>query len=273
LLDERQVAHPDEQQDGKDDEADDDFRQLAPDAQVNIHGGELSTRTGRTKADFIVSPRGNGYHCARMIKALFLIFEPVTAWSRVLEARRSVLFIFATYLLPMLLLVAVTGGFGLTHGGKWQPGIGQYKKFTVGEAVVYETGELLLMLVVIAVCAHLIKLMGETFNGRHTYAQAFTVMIYGLSPMFLARLLDALPSANLWLTWIIGILLTVKILYHGLPIIMRPEPSHALGLYFMSSLLIVAITGLERLAMFLALSGKSQSLSDFVYRLAAKLPF
>ena len=230
-------------------------------------------RALRAKADFIVSPQDNGYHCLRMIKALFLIFDPVTAWVRVLESRRSLRFVFIAYLLPMLLLVAVTGGFGLVKWGKWQSGIGQYKKFTVNEAVVYQTGELLLMLVVIAVCAHLIKLLGETFNGRHTYPQAFTVMIYGLSPMFLARLLDALPSANFWLTWIIGIMLTAKILYHGLPIIMRPEPSHALGLYFMSTILIVAVTGMERLATIMALSGKSQSLENFVYNLAARLPF
>ncbi len=130
-------------------------------------------RALRAKADFIVSPQDNGYHCLRMIKALFLIFDPVTAWVRVLESRRSLRFVFIAYLLPMLLLVAVTGGFGLVKWGKWQSGIGQYKKFTVNEAVVYQTGELLLMLVVIAVCAHLIKLLGETFNGRHTYPQAF----------------------------------------------------------------------------------------------------
>jgi hypothetical protein len=208
-----------------------------------------------------------------MIKALFLIFESAAAWGRVLAARRSVKFIVATYLMPMLVLVAVTGGIGLVKWGKWQAGTGQYKQFTVGEAVVYETAEMLLMLLVIVICAHLIKIMGETFNGRHTYTQSFTVVIYALSPMFLLRMLDVLPSANLWVTWLIGLMLTVHILYHGLPIIMRPEPSHALGLYFMCILIIAATTGLERLGMIATLSGRSQALENFVYNLATRLHF
>ena len=87
------------------------------------------------------------------------------------------------------------------------------------------------------------------------------------------RLLDALPSVNLWVTWIVGIMLTVNILYLGLPIIMRPEPSHALGLYFMCILIIAATTGLERLGMIATLSGRSQALENFVYNLATRLHF
>ncbi len=37
LLDERQVIHADEREHGNDHKADDDFRQFAPDAKVNIH--------------------------------------------------------------------------------------------------------------------------------------------------------------------------------------------------------------------------------------------
>ncbi len=208
-----------------------------------------------------------------MLKALFLIFEPVAAWERVFTARRSVGFTLTFYLLPMLLVVAVTGGYGLVTGGKWQAEIGQFKKFSVNEAVIYQAAEMLLMLVVIAICAHIIRLLGETFNGRHTYTQTFTVVAYGLSPMFLLRLLDALPSANLWLLWVIGMMLVFHVFYFGVPIIMRPEPSHALGLYFMSVLIVAAATGLERLAIYLVLSGRSQPLENFVYNLSVHLPF
>lgn len=208
-----------------------------------------------------------------MLKALFLIFEPVAAWGRIFTARRSVRFILTFYLLPMLLVVAVTGGYGLVTGGKWQAEIGQFKKFSVNEAVIYQAAEMLLMLGVIAICAHILRLLGETFNGRHTYTQTFTVVAYGLSPMFLLRLLDALPSANLWLLWVIGMMLVFHVFYFGVPIIMRPEPSHALGLYFMSVLIVAAATGLERLAIYLVLSGRSQPLENFVYNLSVHLPF
>lgn len=208
-----------------------------------------------------------------MIKALFFIFEPGTTWIRVAEARRGLGIIFATYLLPMLLLVAVAEGAGMVKWGKWQAGIGQVKKFTVGEAVVYETLSTILMIVAIAVCAHLLKMLGETFHGRHDYRQSFTAIIYGLSPLFLVRLLDALPTVNPWLTWAIGIMLVVAVLYHGVPCVMLPDPPHALGLYFMSSIVVVAVTGAERFATFWCISGYSQPLENFIADTAAKLPF
>jgi hypothetical protein len=129
------------------------------------------------------------------------------------------------------------------------------------------------MLAVILAGAHLIKMLGDTFRGRNTYAQAFTVAVYGLSPLFLLRLLDAFPSVNPWLTWGIGIMLTFKVLYHGVPVVMLPDPPHAFGLYFMSSLLLLLVTGLERFVTAWYLSGHFVPLENFVSHVAAKLPF
>jgi len=225
------------------------------------------------KADFIVSAPFNRYDCARMIKALFLIFTPMAAWDRVVQARRGAAFIFVTYLLPMLLIVAAVEGCGLSHWGKSQSVLGIVKKITASEAVVYETAQLLLTLVVIAVCTHLIKMLGDTFRERNTYTQAFTVAVYGLSPVFLLRLLDAFPAINPWVPWFIGIMLTFKILYHGVPMVMMPDPPHAFGLYFMSSLLLAMVTGLERFITAWYLSGHCKTAEAYVSHIAAKLPF
>ena len=181
-----------------------------------------------------------------MIKALFLIFEPEAAWSRVVNARRSLGFVLGCYLLPMVLIVAFVQGWGLVEWGKWQSDIGLIRKFSIAEAVVYCTLQTLWLLLFIAICAHCIKELGGTFNGRHTYTQAFTAVSYGLSPLFLLRLLDVFPAMNPWITWVIGIILCITILYHGIPRVMEPDPPHAFGLYFMSSLLLLMVTGLER---------------------------
>ncbi len=87
---------------------------------------------------------------------------------------------------------------------------------------------------VIALCAHMIKALSETFRGGQTYTQAFKVVIYGLSPVFLFRLLDAAPTINLWVPWVMGMMLCVKILYIGVPRVMQPDPPHAFGLFVMS---------------------------------------
>ncbi len=163
--------------------------------------------------------------------------------------------------------------FGLVKWGRWQPVMGKITKFPVKEALIYETAELLLMAVIILAGAHLIKSLGDTFHVRHTYANTLTVVIYGLSPVFLLRLLDVFPTVNLWLPWAFGIMLTTKVLYTGVPRIMLPDPPDAFGLYLMSTLLLVMVTGLERFITAGCLGGSFKPVENLVSDLAARLPF
>ena len=108
-----------------------------------------------------------------MITALLLIFDPTTAWGRVAHSRRSLLFIVVFYLLPMMAIVGAVEGYGLVEWGRGQSGSNVVQKFTRGEAAVAEAIEMLLMGAIIALCAHLIKALSDTFRGGHTYTQAF----------------------------------------------------------------------------------------------------
>jgi hypothetical protein len=227
----------------------------------------------RVKADFIVSAPANRYQYARMIKALFLIFEPETAWNRVALLRRGIGFTVGLYLLPMMLIVGGAEFFGLIKWGRWQPAIGQVKIFPVREALIYETAELLLIAVIILAGAHFVKALGDTFRVRNTYANTLTVVIYGLSPVFLLRLLDVSPTINLWMPWAIGIMLTIKVLYHGVPRILLPDPPDAFGLYLMSALLLTMITALERFITAGCLGGSFKPVENVISDLAARLPF
>jgi hypothetical protein len=181
-----------------------------------------------------------------MIKALLLIFEPVQTWERIFRAQRSIGWIFWMYFMPMILLVSVVEGFGLCYFGKWQRDIIRLKKFEVGEAVVFEAVQVLIAIMVVWLAAKLLKSLGETFHGRHTLQQTFTVAAYGLSPLFTVRLLDAFPPFSPWVTWPIGILLVISVLYQGIPRVMMPDPPHAFGLYLMSCVLLTVLTGLIR---------------------------
>ena len=210
---------------------------------------------------------------ARMIKALFLIFQSEAAWDRVALSRRGLGSILGWYFLPMMLIVGVAEGFGLVKWGRWQPGMNSIKLFSVREALIYETAELLLMAVIILVSAHIIKALGDTFHVRNNYTQTFTLVICGLSPVFLLRLLDVIPTINLWLPWAFGIMLTAKTLYHGVPRIMLPDPPEAFGLYLMSTLLLAMVTGMERFITIGCLDGTFKPAANLVTALAARLPF
>ena len=135
------------------------------------------------------------------------------------------------------------------------------------------TAQLLVSLCVVFAGASLLKALGETFHGRHTYHQAFTAVAYGLSPFFLLRLLDVVPGINPWVSWAIGILLSAAVLYHGVPRMMAPDPAHAFGLFLMSMLLLALVTGLVRFVTAAFMQGKFPRLQVIVSDLAARLPF
>ena len=199
-----------------------------------------------------------------MIKALLLIFSSPATWQRISETPRKWGVVLASYVLPMILLVCAAEGYGLVHWGKPRGEIAKVAPFPVPFAVGYEVAQLILALAVVFLAARLIKSLGGTFHGRHTFSQTFTVAAYGLSPLFLLRLLDAFPSVSPWLTWLVGIVLCIAVLYSGIPLIMRPDPPHALGLYLMTSMFIFMITGLLRFVTAWYLMGKFGKLDALI---------
>ena len=209
-----------------------------------------------------------------MLKALLLILEPMATWEKIHQARRGMAFILVLYLLPLLLATSAVEGFGLARWGKQRgevPAVSKFKSFSRGEVIIYETAQLALSLVVVFIAANMVKSVGETFHGRHTYTQAFTAVAYGLSPLFLLRLFDAFAFVNPWVTWSIGIVLAIKVLYLGIPRMMEPDPPHAFGLFLMSALLTLAISGMVRFVTWWYLIGRLTKvdavISDLVTRL------
>jgi len=208
-----------------------------------------------------------------MIRAFFLIVNPVATWGRIVRARRGVAFIFLAYVLPLLVLSSAAEGYGLLIWGKWQVPWLRLKKFTLPETVLYESFQFALSVGIIFFGAKLVKSVGETFHGRHTYHQTFTVVAYGLSPVFLLRLLDAFRGVSPWVSWGIGIALAIGVLYHGVPLVMQPDPPQAFGLYVMTSVLLFLITFLARLFTAGYLQGRFTKLEVWASWLAAKMPF
>lgn len=206
-----------------------------------------------------------------MIKALLLIFEPVATWDRISQARRSQSFVLFVYLVPMIILASIAEGYGLYSWGKARD-LGPRKFYSLGETVLFEAGECLLYLAMVYIMAKLVKSMGATFHGRQTFAQSFGVVAYGLSPLFLFHVLDALRDISPWFPWAVGMMLCIAVLYQGVPRMLQPDPPHAFGIYLMTSLLLVLISGILRFLTAWYLQGKFTGLESFITRLSARLP-
>jgi len=208
-----------------------------------------------------------------MFKALLLIFSPGRTWENIADSRRGIFYILITYLLPMMLLTSFGEGYGLIHWGKWQGEPFHIRKLSHGEAIVFEAGQFFATLLLIVINASLAKSVGSTFHGRHTFTQGFTAVSYGLAPLFLCRLLNASSEVNPWLSWSIGILLSIALLYHGVPLVMDPDPAHAFGLYMITSLMVFMTTGMLELITAFYLHGKFPNLEQAIVSLGARLPF
>jgi hypothetical protein len=192
-----------------------------------------------------------------MLQALLLMFEGEAAWDRIVLKERGFAAMFFLHLLPMMAITATLEGMGMKHWGKWQSGLSEYKHYNIHEIIGYEVGQSILNLAMILVCTTLVRQLGRTFHGRltYTYTRSFTAVVFGFSPMFLLRLLDPLPAMNLYVTWLIGIALSIAILYHGLPRLLLPDPTHAFGLYMSSAIVLFMASGLVRIITALYLSG------------------
>ena len=208
-----------------------------------------------------------------MFNALLLIFSPARTWERIVDSRRGLFYIFIAYLLPIMLLTSFGEGYGLVNWGKWRGEPPRLQKLSVGESFVFEAGQFLATLLVITLNAALAKSVGSTFHGRHTFTQGFTAVSYGLAPLLLCRLLNAFSEVNPWLSWAIGILLSIALLYHGVPIVMEPDPAHAFGLYVITSLMVFMTTGMLELITAFYLHGNFPKLEHAITSLAARLPF
>jgi len=182
-----------------------------------------------------------------MIKVLFLIFEPGVTWEKIAQARKSLVYITVVQLLPLVLLGSALEAWGLSRHGKWQPRFQMFKSFSLGDIVTFETIQFVLLLAMVFASALLVYKISQTFQDRLNFLQAFTTVAYGYSPLFLFRFMDASATMHPAVTWLLGMGVSVWILYQGIPRVMLPDPTHAFGLYLSAMIVVILTSGLTRL--------------------------
>jgi hypothetical protein len=147
------------------------------------------------------------------------------------------------------------------------------KLFTASEAVLFEVIQILLWIALIFVLTSTVRALATTFHTRQRYYHAFMAIAYGLSPLFLLKLADGIPTLSVWVPWLAGAGLCLSVLYYGIPLCLQPDPAHAFGLYLMSSITVVIATGVLRFLTAWFLKGEFESLESAFSSLAQRLPF
>jgi hypothetical protein len=180
-----------------------------------------------------------------MIRALLLIVDPSRTWEAIKNDQHSVLRISISFLLPLLILTCAGEALGMMRLGIEQGSLTERVVAPAQDLLVrYEGAQAVLSLIIVYAGAGALKAVGASFHRRHTYTECFTTLAYSISPLFLLRLLDGVPAVNTWVCYGIGIFLVLSLLYRAIPFIMRPDPSNALGLFMICTVLLLGTTAL-----------------------------
>jgi Yip1 domain len=192
-----------------------------------------------------------------MIKALLLIVAPASTWERIARSRRSIPFIFFLYLLPTIALSMVIEILGHNYLVRFftDPDV---KPIPRELAIHWGVAELVAGLLVTVLFCLVVQLCARTFHNRNTATQCFTVAAFALGPFYLIHIFDAVPVLSQWITLGVGIALTLMTLYHAIPLVLKPDPPHAFGLFVMSCFVFIMLAGLARMALLLAVPARYQ---------------
>ena len=192
-----------------------------------------------------------------MIKVLLLLLDPTNTWEKIQQSSPGVARVFFTYVLPLVLLGMTVETLGLIKLGRDEGRFTERRLKVPQElATRYAVVQAASAIVIAFVGAWIFKAIGEGFHRRQAYRDAFATLGYSVGPYYLARMLDGAPFINTWICWAIGAALVVSVLYRAVPRLMRPDPSNALGVYLLCSLLLVAVLAVSHFVAVLALDEK-----------------
>ncbi len=180
-----------------------------------------------------------------MIRVIALIFAPFRTWNKIAEAQRGVLFVLCVSFLPLMLGCVAVEAYSLMHWGEPRGAAENLVRIPQTVAVRYAIAQVGLLTACVFFSAYVLHAVAESFHIRTLFFQSFGAVAYGISPLVLMRLLDALPAIPSWLCWGLGVLLSISALYHGVALMLRPEQTKGLGLYLVTSIIIALSTGVS----------------------------
>jgi hypothetical protein len=180
-----------------------------------------------------------------MINAILLLLNPVATWQRLAAAHRSILFLLAVHLLPLMLLATAVEAWGLVHWGKPRGAFGQAIPLATPLAVRYAVLKFAAQLLVVFVAALAMTAIARSFRARRgQFTAAFTLVAFALAPYFLVQMFHAVPVIPGWIVWVAAVTLACAPLYQGVPQLLEPDPPLAFALYLMGAITFVGTTGL-----------------------------
>ncbi len=190
-----------------------------------------------------------------MIRALNLLFAPSKTWERMALKPPNAATIVLISLLPLMAITFAVEGYGLLRLGESVGEMGQIH-LPIERVIRYVGFYAIASFVVIFAGTFLLKSVAESFGVICTFGGCFVLMACGFMPIFLLRMPDAIPKINTWICWAVGAVLSVRILYHGVALWLKPEQTKGFGLFLVSVVYTFVLSGLVHFAAVQVLHGR-----------------
>jgi hypothetical protein len=197
-----------------------------------------------------------------MLRSLKLIFLSDKEWEKMSLNPPHPAVVFFVSLFPLILAMFAIEAWGLNHFGETHGELGTRMRLPQERIIKYVIFYGLAAISVILLGAALLRNVAPSFNLYSTFGTCFTLMAYGYSPILLLRGLDAFPQIETWICWIIGAMLSLRVLYHGVAHWLKPEQTKGLGVFLISVIYLVVLGGLVHFASIQVLHGKFLQESD-----------
>ncbi|HUF48975.1 MAG TPA: Yip1 family protein [Vicinamibacterales bacterium] len=150
-----------------------------------------------------------------------ICLSPATEWPVIATENTPAASLVTGYILPLAAIGAVAGFVGTVFIGVSLPFVGTYRTPIVAGVVSAVLG-LVLSVVMCYVLAAVVNALAPNFGGQKDSAQAFKVVVYAYTPVWVAGVLQILPV--LGMLGILAVLYGIYLLYLGLPRLMKcPE--------------------------------------------------
>lgn len=191
-----------------------------------------------------------------MLRALNLLIAPGKTWERMALKQTNAFTILLISLLPLMAVTLAVEAYGLLNFGEVVGGIGKQLRLSEERVIRYVAFYAIASLIVIVTGSLLLKSVAESFNVNATFGACFVLIACGFMPIFIMRIFDAIPQINTWICWAVGAALSIRILYHGVALWLKPEQTKGFGLFLVSVIYSIVLSGFVHFAAVQVLHGR-----------------
>ena len=165
-------------------------------------------------------------------RAKNIIVTPKTEWDAVSAEEPNIQQILLGYVLPLALIptIAVIIGWGMI-------GIFGFTSFTYGIAMGLV--QLINAFLSVLVTGFVIDLLAPSFGSQKNMGRAVQLVAYSMTPIWIAGILNILPSIG-WLAGLIG-LYGLYLMYLGLAPLMKPPEDKKVGYLVVSIIILIVV--------------------------------